>query len=156
MRVSRRRQYLNLSFSPFDILVNKICLSNRVAEWVPRCVSILLLKLCINKSKNRPSIALQFLLRIFTATRGEWLCCSCLEKKKKKSKFAGPSLQPHICHFLETLLVVYGTAVMTGAERRLAPGVGAVSGSFRKVSGCCRHKDRRLGVLWLSLVFISW
>ena len=33
MRVSRRRQYLNLSFSPFDILVNKICLSSRVAEW---------------------------------------------------------------------------------------------------------------------------
>lgn len=49
---------------------------------VPRCVSILLLKLCNNKSKKRPSIALQFLLRIFTATRGKWPCCSCLGKKK--------------------------------------------------------------------------
>ena len=31
MQVSRRRQYLNLSFSPFDILVNRVV---SLTEWL--------------------------------------------------------------------------------------------------------------------------
>lgn len=109
---------------------------------VPRCVSILLLKLCNNKSKRSLLLHYSF-CSASSLPHAEGMALLFLPgKKKKKSKFAGPSLQPQFATFWRGTACCLQYSSNDWSRKETSSWSRAVSGSFRKVSGCCCERQK--------------